>query len=157
MTHFGARFNLAMLCCLIFSCSHLDKASRQRWNETMGSWYRGQRPGSVSRHLSTDLLFQARNDRYLDSFPVLHRFNFDRQQRFTQFTDRPSKRKKSFYAGAYQEKADTIFLRYYQDAHPDGMAPFLLKDTARKVLLYPVNGTGRRVPLEVRYTIFVIR
>lgn len=145
---------LASVASLLFSCSSLDKASRKRKDEAFQKWYGHKRQGLISTSQSRELLFQARNDAYLDSFPTWHGFNFGYKDRFTQLT---LKSRESFYCGEYRQKMDTIFLTYYEDAHPKEMATFLLVDTTRKVLLYPFVGAQKQIPLDVRYSVFDVR
>jgi hypothetical protein len=47
-----------------------------------------------------------------------------------------------YYAGQYEERHDTLFLSYYNNIEPAGMADFFIKDTSLLQLVYPRKEGG---------------
>lgn len=48
----------------------------------------------------------------------------------------------NYYAGQYEERRDTLFVKYHDNIEPAGMADYFMMDTARQLLVYPNKQGG---------------
>jgi hypothetical protein len=62
-----------------------------------------------------------------------------------------AKSRRHGYAGQYEKKHDTLFLKYYKKYQPPDAGDYILIDTIKSALIYPSSDNSKRLYFQISY------